>query len=139
MLELGIGADLFRDIGAALLIAFGLALLAAILLPKTAKRKAGWSAVVLAVFIGPMVPGVYRSIDYKLRYAKAKALFDERCKTAGERVYSKAAGVNRFHLASLKPERKNFSSQYELDDPYGADYAGESYAFSMLWGALFNR
>ncbi len=134
MLELGIGADIVRGIGTALLAAFGLAILAAVALPKTGKAKAGWTLLVAALFIGPAIPGMYRTVDNKLRLSKATKLFDERCKTAGERIYKTVEGVKGFHLEKLRPEHKNFSDQYALTDPYGSDYGGEAYAASMLWG-----
>ena len=44
---------------------------------------------------------------YKVRYAKAKALFDERCKTAGEKIYKTVGGVDGVFLTTVRPEKIN--------------------------------
>lgn len=43
--------------------------------------------VVSAMFFGPMVPGWIKKRDFQDRQAQARAVFDERCKTAGEKIY----------------------------------------------------
>ena len=41
---------------------------------------------------------------YETRYAKARAIFDERCKTAGEKIYHTAENVEGITLLNLIPE-----------------------------------
>ncbi len=69
---------------------------------RTWQRKLGWAALVLALFVAPLVPDIYRGLDYRIRYAKAKALFDERCKTAGEKVYRAVENVEGVLLLNLR-------------------------------------
>lgn len=54
---------------------------------KTWTRKLVYATVVLALFVVPIAPEVYRTIEYRSKLATAQAVFDERCKTAGERIY----------------------------------------------------
>lgn len=61
--------------------------------------------------------------EYKERYAKAKALFDERCRTAGEKIYRTVEDVDGVLLLKVR--------QYDVaqSDPLmmGAAAAHESY------------
>jgi len=50
---------------------------------------------------------------YETRYAKARAIFDERCKTAGEKIYHTAENVEGITLLNLIPE----SSYLDYFDP----------------------
>ena len=70
--------------------------------------------------------------EFKQRYAKAKALFDERCKTAGEKIYRTVEGVEGVLLIKVRPDKINFSDQYAMDDPYGRDVGGDGYIRSFL-------
>ncbi len=103
MLELGIGADIVRGIGVVIWVVFAGLMYLAIRKPKTKWRKIGWAAVVLLVFFGPMLPGAYRQYEHKQRYEKAKALFDERCKTAGGKIYRTADAVEGVLLLNVRP------------------------------------
>ncbi len=60
------------------------------------------------------------------RLAKAEAMFQERCKTAGEFIYRTAENVEGVFLLKVR-ERSNFGDQYRMDDPYGHDSTGEDY------------
>jgi hypothetical protein len=68
------------------------------------------------------------------RYARAEALFDERCKTAGEEIYRTVEGVEGVYLVDLRIASK--SSDH--DDPNWPDAAlprehvGTSYLASFL-------
>ena len=132
MLELGIGADLVRGIGLVLWGLLAAALLVALFKPKTITGKVLSSLLVLGIFFGPMVPGAIAAHEYRQKYEKAKALFDERCKTAGEKIYKTVENVEGILLMKVRPERINFSDQYALDDPYGRDVGGEGYIGSFL-------
>ncbi len=64
----------------------------------------------------------------------AEAMFQERCKTAGEKIYRTVENVERIFLMKIRPERDNFSDQFALDDPYGRDFGGAAYIKSFLRG-----
>ena len=72
--------------------------------------------------------------DFKERYAKAKALFDERCKTAGEKIYRTVAGVDSVSLVNVRPASVSVADQFERYDPYGYEGGGEEYVKSFLAG-----
>jgi hypothetical protein len=134
MLELGVGADLVRGVGAIVWGLLAIALLIALIKPKSIKVKALCALLVLGIFFGPMVPGALRAHEHQQRYAKARALFDERCKTAGEKIYRTVEGVEGVFLMKMRPSTINLSDQHALDDPYGHDFSGDDYPASMLWG-----
>ena len=138
MIELGVGADLLRGVGVIVWIVFGAALLLALIKPKAIASKVLWSLLVIALFFGPMIPHAYENYVFKQRYVKAKALFDERCKTAGEKIYRTVEGVEGVLVMKARPKKINLSDQYALDDPYGHDFGGEEYISSFLWGRNSN-
>ncbi len=73
--------------------------------------------------------------DYNARLATAELLFDERCKTAGEKIYKTVENVEGVLLLKLRPEQINFSNQYVMDDPYGQqNWRGEGYVKQFLAG-----
>jgi hypothetical protein len=65
--------------------------------------------------------------DFKVRYAKAKALFEKRCETAGEKIYKTVEGVEGVFILRPRTEELNYSDQFKLDDPYGYAGSGEDY------------
>jgi hypothetical protein len=70
------------------------------------------------------------------RLQKAEALFKERCKTAGEFIKRTVDNVEGIYLMKLRPKKKNYGNQFEMDDPYGKDLGGESYIMSFLRGGV---
>lgn len=66
--------------------------------------------------------------------AKAEAMFKERCKTAGEKIYRTAENVEGVFLMKLRPEGINYGDQFKMDDPYGRDLGGEGYIQSFVRG-----
>jgi len=102
MLELGVGADLVRGVGWILwgLIAVGLWL--ALSKPKTVAGKVISTALVLAAPVAILGPTAYRSYEYRKRYEVAQAYFDERCKTAGEKIYKTVEGVEGIQLWGMR-------------------------------------
>jgi hypothetical protein len=113
-------------------------------LAKTRQGKISATLVVLAIASIFPILGIneYRqqrqaADDYKARYAKAKALFDERCKTAGEKIYRTVDGVEGVFLMKMRSAHVNFADQYALDDPYGQENPrGEDYVRSFLDGRM---
>lgn len=118
-----------------------LAIALALWLPKTRQDKT--IAALMVIAVGSILPlqgyQQYRQAkqaehEYKQRYAKAKALFDERCKSAGEKIYRTVEGVEGVLLMRERPVSMNLGNQYAFDDPYGRDFGGDSYLISFLMG-----
>ena len=59
----------------------------ALWLGKTWARKLIFAVAVLALFVAPIAPEVYRTVEYRSKLATAQTVFDERCTTAGEKIY----------------------------------------------------
>jgi hypothetical protein len=70
---------------------------------------------------------------HRARLAKAQALFDERCKTAGEKIYKTMDGVDGVVWMKWRPSGLN-QGQFSLDDPYGKDCSGEGCILRLLRG-----
>lgn len=68
------------------------------------------------------------------RLAKAEAMFRERCKTAGERIYRTVENVEGIFLMKVRPSELNYEDQFAMTDPYGDDLGGEGYIKSFLRG-----
>lgn len=64
----------------------------------------------------------------------AEAMFQERCKRAGEKIYRTIHNVEGVFLMKIRPQKDNFSNQFALDDPYGRDFGGDAYIKSFLRG-----
>jgi hypothetical protein len=69
------------------------------------------------------------------RLQVAEAMFQERCKKAGEKIHKTVENVEGIFLMKLRPQRKNFSDQFVMDDPYGKDLAGAGYIQTFLKGS----
>jgi hypothetical protein len=67
----------------------------------------------------------------KARFAKAEAMFQERCKKAGVFIHRTAENVEGILLLKIR-EGTNFDDQYKMDDPYGKDSSGEYYIQSFF-------
>jgi hypothetical protein len=70
--------------------------------------------------------------SYRARYKIAEAMFQERCKNAGEFIHRTAENVEGVFLLKLRPEGINYRDQYRMDDPYGKDFRGSGYIESFL-------
>jgi hypothetical protein len=70
--------------------------------------------------------------------AIAEAMFQARCKTAGEKIYRTAENVEGIFLMKLRPEGTNYGhnaeQQFRMDDPYGHDAGGDEYIKSFVRG-----
>lgn len=71
--------------------------------------------------------------DPKTRIAKAEAMFQERCKKAGEFIHKTAKNVEGILLLKIR-EQTSRGDQYRMDDPYGHDSWGDEYIKSFLYG-----
>ncbi|MDO5693315.1 MAG: hypothetical protein Q4G70_12725 [Pseudomonadota bacterium] len=103
MLELGIGAELVRGAGWVIRLLFLAALGYALWRGKNWKQRMAYALLVIGVFLGPLLPSAYQAWQYKQRYAKAKAIFDERCKNAGEIIYRTVDDVEGVLLINPPP------------------------------------
>lgn len=123
MLELSGFKPLFAAAGNLYLLLMLSGVLLALWKGKTWPRKLIYAIVVVALFLAPIAPDIYRGYEYRNRLAKANALFDERCKTAGEKIYRTVDGVEGILLLKVR--------QYDpaQSDPMmaGAAAAHESY------------
>lgn len=72
------------------------------------------------------------------RQVKAQAMFAERCKTAGEKIYKTVDNVEGIYLMKVRTTT-NFGDQFTLDDPYGHDSTGEMYLLNFLRGFYHQR
>lgn len=61
------------------------------------------------------------------RQVKAMAMWQERCKTAGEKIYKTVDNVEGVYLMKLRPKGTNFGDQFKVDDPYGRDLDSDGY------------
>jgi hypothetical protein len=131
--------DILAAVGWGYLILSATVLGLALWLPKRRNNKLIAGALALGlVAIWPIYS--YRSYQqadqaaFKIRYDAAKALFDERCKTAGEKIYRTVEDVEGVYLVNLRTEPMNYGDQYKLDDPYGYPGNGDSYIRLFISG-----
>ena len=69
------------------------------------------------------------------RLAKAEAMFQERCKTAGEKIHRTVDNVEGIFLMRLRPKEMNRDNQFAMDDPYGRDLDGDGYIETFVRGS----
>ena len=123
--------EILKGIGLAYIALTLIALALALWLPKRWWGKLMAVAVVIGIFsILPrqaqkeIAQDQVKADEFKLRYDKAKALFDERCKTAGEKIYRT---VEKVEGVLLKNTRGEFAvSNYNDPNWDGAGFPGES-------------
>ncbi|QLI81222.1 hypothetical protein HZU75_06570 [Chitinibacter fontanus] len=72
------------------------------------------------------------------RKQKAWALYQQRCKISGEKIYQTIDNVDGLLLIKVRPDEINFSEQFLLSDPYGRDLGGDGYLESFLYGRSNN-
>lgn len=70
--------------------------------------------------------------ESKARLAEATALFEQRCKGAGEKIHRTVDKVDGVVWMKWREQAKNQSDQFKLDDPYGQDCGGEDCISLML-------
>lgn len=75
---------------------------------------------------------LHASAEKSNRLEKAKSLFQQRCRLAGENVTRTVKDVDGIFLLKLRPDALNYGNQFRLDDPYGSDYRGDGYIESFL-------
>lgn len=77
-----------------------------------------------------------RAEDFRRRQATANAVFDERCKSAGEKIYKTVTGVEGIRIVNVRPKR----NATDVSDPMWAGAAlanevtGDGYiAYFLYW------
>lgn len=122
MLELGPGADILRGIGFLMWMLIIGTLVGAWALPNTRPGKYLAVATVLGLLIA--FPGRWawerqKSIDhYRARLQQARAIFQERCKNAGEKIYRTVDDIEA--IAILRKRRYIDTLPQIAEDPFGA-------------------
>ena len=104
--------------------------------------------VVTVFFISPFAKDYLRMREYQAkqdefqaRYNKAKAIFDERCKTAGEKIYHTAEGVEGITLLNV-PQKDTHAL---IEDPMWEGAAlphsggGDNYIRSFLNWEIYQK
>jgi hypothetical protein len=132
MLELGIGADIVRSIGWIFRLLFIAAIACAIWSGNNWKRKLLYAVLVVLVFSAPLWPGIGEQIRYKRKYEAAKALFNERCKTAGERIYRTAENVEGVLLLKVRQYDAGKSNPMMDGAATAHEFTGDDYVRSFL-------
>lgn len=95
----------------------------------------------LALILGVLVSGCVgqgagtTTDSPRNRLQIAEAMFQERCKTAGEKIYRTVDNVEGIFIIKVRPTLQNFSNQFALDDPYGRDLGGDGYILTFLRGS----
>lgn len=132
---------LLAAVGWSYIIVVLIATALALKLPKTKQAKV-W-ATVIVVGLSAILPlkgyqGYRKEQEeaqaYKARLEKAQALFAERCKTAGEKIYRTVEGVEGVFVLKPRTEERNLGDQFKLDDPYGFSGSGERYLKLFIRG-----
>jgi hypothetical protein len=116
-------------------LALGLAGLA-LWLPKRWRIKVPLAATVLTAFVYPVATHVrqerQRHDEAKAKLDAATALFNERCKTAGEKIARTVENVNGVVWMKWRDAAMNYDDQFKLDDPYGRDCGAEDCIAGLL-------
>ena len=96
-------------------------------------KRIQWLALLsLALLLGACTSSP-RATQPNERQAKAMAMWQERCKTAGEKIYKTVENVEGVYLMKIRTTT-NFGDQFKLDDPYGSDMTGDTYILNFLRG-----
>jgi hypothetical protein len=124
--------DLPRVVG---IVYWMLALGALLLVLKVVKPW--WAKVIgIAIVVGLFGYGpasVLRERHKATEIRKAAwAHYQARCRSAGVKIHRRVDNVDGVFLMKVRPDKRNFENQFELDDPYGSDLGGDGYIGSFL-------
>jgi len=106
---------------------------------KGAVGRAIGFIVVSAVFFGPMVPGWIKKREFQERQAKARAIFEERCKTAGEKIYKVVEQTDGILLPKIRQRTGGASDPMTPSAAAWNEYHGKAYIQDFLMFAEPNR
>jgi hypothetical protein len=93
-----------------------------------------YTLVLSALLTACAAPGRQGTEEARNRLQIAEAMFQERCKGAGEKIYRTVDDVEGIFLMKLRSEQVNFSNQFAMTDPYGDDTGGTGYVENFLRG-----
>jgi hypothetical protein len=100
--------------------------------------RAQWLPMALLVFMFLSAcaapPAEPTRSEQRSRGQTAMAMFNERCKKAGEFIHRTVTGVDGILLMKVRPDSINFDKQFAMTDPYGHDFVGEDYTTAFLRG-----
>ena len=139
MLELGPGADILRGLGWLYIGLIVVLVGASLWFPKRWWQKVLGVAVVLLVFTGPAYLRNRERAqvvdEHKTRYEAAKALFDERCKTAGEKIYGTAEDVEGVMLSNVRVDdtTANEANPNWIGAGFPKESGGSQYIMEFLY------
>ena len=133
--------DLLKAAGVGFLALAALGIGLALWLPKK-----WWGKLLALIVVGVLISIPVRKAgqetkqqqvqvdDYKARYAKAKALFDGRCKTAGEKIYRTVEGVEGVLLLNIRQSDRPGIADNPLwpDAALPHEAAGDGYITTFL-------
>ncbi len=90
-------------------------------------------ALPVALVFG-FLPGLggWNAYKARSRLNESMALFEQRCKTAGEKINRTVANVDGVVWLKWRAKNSNFSDQFKLDDPYGKDCGAEGCIYELL-------
>lgn len=139
MLELTGWGDIIRGVGILYWLIGAYLVYLSIKNSSTRFRKIGNGLLVAFLFGFLPIKSCVDQVSYaraqKVRLAKAEAIFDEKCKSTGEKIYRIVEDVEGIYLARLRTGYNN--SEQGADDPYGneGDYGhSDAYILSFLEG-----
>lgn len=131
-IELTAFGSVLRAVGVLYWILALLGLAAALALPKQWWSKALAASCVLAGFGWMPVRFGLQAYEASKRLEVATALFEQRCKTAGEKVSRTVDNVDGVVWMKWRAETPNQNDQFALDDPFGRDCGGEGCIDNLL-------
>ncbi len=131
--------DLLKAASFGFLALAALGIVLALWLPKKGWQKGVALVMVLLLISIPVRQGVKEVAqeqkavdDYKERYAKAKALFDERCKTTGEKIYKTVENVEGVLLMKVRQHDADKSDPMMAGAAAAYESQGDFYIRSFL-------
>jgi hypothetical protein len=105
---------------------------------RSARMRTQWPAMAVAVLIllcaCAAPPAEPARSEQRSRGQTAMAMFNERCKKAGEFIHRTVTGVDGILVMKVRPDAINYDQQFAMTDPYGHDFVGEDYVTSFLRG-----
>lgn len=91
----------------------------------TRRQRITRLAVILVLFGTLPALRMVAAVQAQYRYDATMALYQERCRGAGEKIHRTVEGVDGVVWMRWRDKSLNFDDQYKLDDPYGRDCGGE--------------
>lgn len=108
----------------------------ALWLPKRWRIKLPFAVLVFGAFVYPVVRNMQtqsaRHDQSKASLNASMALFNERCKSAGEKINRTVDGVEGVVWMRWRSRQINRGDQFKLDDPYGTDCREEGCILRLL-------